>query len=121
FADRTAAAVHTPPLRTVVTLRAAFSAQGMSWEPLVRLLRDGGSYPLGLPGRAALAEMITRPAQAAGLAFDDGLVDRILEDILEDAGIGPGALALLAFALHELYGARTAEGKLTAAAHHRVG
>ena len=59
----------------MVTLRADFYAHCTKWEPLVRLLRDGGSYPLGLPGPQALAEMITRPAQAAGLEFDDGLVD----------------------------------------------
>src|SRR5262249_54468034 len=111
-----AAAVDTPRLRTVVTLRADFYAQCMSWEPLVRLLRDGGSYPLGLPGRAALAEMITRPAQAAGLAFDDGLVDRILEDILADAGGGRGPWGACALAWPGWAGAGAGGGKLGAPA-----
>ena len=52
--------------------------------------------------------MITRPAKAAGLEFDDGLVDRILKD----TGTGPGALALMEFLLSKLYDHR-AGGRLT--------
>ena len=112
FVDLIAAAADTPRLRMVVTLRADFYSHCTQWEPLVRLLRDGGSYPLGLPGPQALAEMITRPAEAAGLEFDDGLVDRILED----TGTGPGALALMEFLLSKLYEHRTGQ-RLTMATY----
>ena len=43
--------------------------------------------------------MINRPAEHAGLRFELGLADRILED----TGTGSGALALMAFALLELW------------------
>jgi hypothetical protein len=43
--------------------------------------------------------MIERPAERASLTFDKGLVDKILED----AGRDMGALALMAYALDELY------------------
>jgi hypothetical protein len=99
FVDLIAAAADTRRLRTAVTLRADFYNHCTQWEPLVRLLRDGGSYPLGPPGPQALAEMITRPARAAGLEFDDGLVDRILQE----TGTGSGALALMEFLLSKLY------------------
>jgi hypothetical protein len=59
--------------------------------------------------------MITRPAERAGLTFEDGLPERILND----TGSEPGALALLAFALAELYATRTAEGHLTWASYQR--
>ena len=41
--------------------------------------------------------------------------------ILDDAGTDPGALALLAFALHELYEARTPQGQLRHAAYDAFG
>lgn len=43
--------------------------------------------------------MITRPAARAGLMFEDGVAERILDD----TGNNPGALALMAYALDELY------------------
>jgi len=112
FVDLIAAAADIRRLRTVVTLRADFYAHCTQWQPLVRLLRDSGSYPLGLPGPQALAEMITRPATAAGLQFDDGLVDRILQD----TGTGPGALALMEFMLSKLH-ERRAGTRLTTATY----
>ena len=112
FVDLIAAAMATRRLRTVITLRADFYAHCTQWEPLVRALRDGGSYPLGLPGPQALTDMINRPAEAAGLEFDKGLVDRILQE----TGTGPGALALMQFLLSKLYEHRTFP-RLTMAAY----
>ena len=54
--------------------------------------------------------MITGPA-AGGLTFQDGLASRILRD----TGSDPGALALLAFALAELYAACQPDTTLTRA------
>ena len=69
------------------------------------------------PGLAALFQMITGPASRAGLDLEEGLPARILED----TGTDSGALALLAFALHELYEARTGAGRLTGAAYDGFG
>jgi formylglycine-generating enzyme required for sulfatase activity len=58
--------------------------------------------------------MITRPAELAGLRFEKGLSGRILDD----TGMEPGALALMAFALYELWQkSKGAEGILTHAAY----
>ncbi len=107
--DQTA---RTERLRVVATLRADFYHRCVEQAPLAALLSDG-SYPLAAPGIGALHEMIDRPAERAGLTFELELVERILDD----TGTEPGRLALLAFALAELYAARTADGHLTRAAY----
>ena len=61
--------------------------------------------------------MITDPAAVAGLTFQDGLASRILRD----TGSDPGALALLAFALAELYAACQPGTTLTRAAYDSFG
>ncbi|MFO1434589.1 MAG: SUMF1/EgtB/PvdO family nonheme iron enzyme [Candidatus Competibacteraceae bacterium] len=104
-------AVQTARLRLVATLRADFYHRCVEQISLAELLRTL-SYPLAAPGPGALHEMITRPAERAGLSFEPGLVERILDD----TGTEPGALALLAFALAELYAARV-DGRLTWAAY----
>jgi hypothetical protein len=105
-------AAQTEHVRVVATLRADFYHRCVEWSTLAELLR-AGSFPLAAPGPGALHEMITRPAERAGLTFEADLAERILND----TGIEPGALALLAFALSELWQARTKDGLLTQAAY----
>lgn len=105
-----------PRLRFVVTLRADFYHRCVAYPALARLL-ESGSFPLSAPTQIALYEMITRPAQRAALAFDDGLP----EHILEDTGTDPGALALMAYALDELYHRSAESGELTFGAYHALG
>ncbi len=100
-------AAQTDRIRVVATLRADFYHRCVEQSVLAQLFT--GSYNLAAPGWRALGEMITRPAERAGLTFENGLA----ECILDDTGAEPGALALLAFALAELYNARTADGRLT--------
>jgi len=85
-------------LRWVLTLRADFYHHCVEIPALAERLRTG-SFPLAAPSLGTLQQMLTGPAVRAGLVFEDGLPQRILDD----AGQDPGALALLAFALHELY------------------
>ncbi len=94
-------------VRLVLSVRADFYAQCVA-QGLAEVLRTA-SYPLAAAESGALYAMITRPAALAGLAFEPGLD----EVISSDAGHEPGALPLLAFALEQLYQARTAEGLLT--------
>ena len=103
-------------VRVVATLRADFYHRCLDCPGLDGPLREG-SYPLGPPGPGALYEMVAGPAEKAGLEFEDGLVERILEE----AGTGSGALALLAFALHELYEAGKRDGRLTHGAYDSFG
>jgi Sulfatase-modifying factor enzyme 1 len=98
FIAMLARAAQSLRLRMVLTLRADFYHRCVEDPRLAELLRSG-SFPLAAPDMPALLEMVTGPAAVAGLTFEDGLVNRILRD----TGNEPGSLALLAFALAELY------------------
>jgi len=105
FVDLLAATATTERLRTVLTLRADFYHRCVEYPRLAELLRTG-SFPLAAPELDALLEMIERPAVMAGLEFDQGLPGRILRD----TGQEPGALALMAYTLDELYKLAEARG-----------
>lgn len=98
FANLLTAASRVPGLRVVVAMRADFFPRALAYQPLYRMLEEG-SFPLGPPGVGSLYEMVTLPARARGITFEDGLEKRILDD----TGSSPGALALMAFALDRLY------------------
>jgi formylglycine-generating enzyme required for sulfatase activity len=99
----------TPRARVMVTMRVDFLAKALEIPVLADLFRGRGLFPLSAPDVLALNEMIRRPAQIAGLEIRDELGKRILKD----TGSGPGALALMAFALHELYERSKESGRLT--------
>jgi hypothetical protein len=98
FSALLACAVSYPQLRVVVTLRADF-LPGCANEPALAALLQAGTFVLGPPGPVALADMIRKPADQAGVELEDGLAD----EILQDAGNDPGALPLVAFSLEELH------------------
>jgi formylglycine-generating enzyme required for sulfatase activity len=113
FVDLLTLVAESARVRAVVTMRSDFYCRCLDW-PLLNVLFAKGQYPLLPPNVGALYEMITRPAQYAGLEFEDGLVNRILDD----TGTEPGALALMAFALYELWKmAEHSNGFLTHAAY----
>jgi formylglycine-generating enzyme required for sulfatase activity len=92
--------VAQPRLRVIATLRADFYARAIEEPILVKLLRqDRGTFPLDPPSISAIQQMIIRPAEAAGVELEDGLAQRLLND----AGAGPDAMALIAFTLNQLY------------------
>ena len=105
-------------LRMVLTLRHDFQPACFAIPELVSLLQDN-SFMLNAPNAIALAEMITRAPARAGISFEEGLVGRILADT--DAQHNPGALALMAYTLKQLY-AKSPDGKrLTLAAYESMG
>jgi hypothetical protein len=116
FVERLGEAIRAARVRVVVTLRGDFYGYCVEYPKLAERLR-AGSYPLAAPGFAALFEMITAPANRAGLTFQEGLPLQILED----TGTAPGALALMGFALSELYLRRTDAGQLTRTAYEAFG
>jgi Sulfatase-modifying factor enzyme 1/Domain of unknown function (DUF4062) len=106
----------THKARVVAAVRADFYAHCTRFETLVQMLRTG-SYPLAPPSAAGMLEMIVRPAERADLVFENGLPDRILDDMGEDRG----ALPLLAFALKRMWEKREPSGELTASAYNSFG
>ena len=103
FAAMLSETIQHNKLRVVATMRADFYDQAV--QILADLLQENSSFPLAAPERDALRMMIERPAERAGLDIEEGLLERILDD----TGREPGNLALMAFALDELY--KLAEGE----------
>ncbi|TYB65979.1 hypothetical protein FXF51_17410 [Nonomuraea sp. PA05] len=61
-------------------------------------------YTLPLMGRSQLRRAIIGPAETAGLALEEGLVDAVLADLrTADGAPEPGALPLLAKAMHTIW------------------
>lgn len=104
------------PLRLVLTLRADFYGQAISINRDLSDLIQAGLVNLGPMRRKELQAAIERPAQAVGLGFEPGLVDRILDHV-EDQ---PGNLPLLEFCLTELWEARQGQ-MLGNAQYDRIG
>jgi len=98
FLNLIVTAVSIPRIRILVTMRSDFYSRCVEYPRLTTIL-ETSTFPLSTPISDALYEMITRPAERAGLTFEPGLVERILLDTGEDAG----SLALMAFVLDELY------------------
>jgi hypothetical protein len=116
FIDMVSFAALTGRIKIIATIRADFYSQCVEWADLAALFRSG-SYPLSVPDKKALYEMITRPAVRAGLEFEGDLAQLILED----TGSDPGALALMAYALDELYRACKDNNTLTYDAYESIG
>jgi hypothetical protein len=100
--------------RVVITVRSDFFHRFEDYPDLTdRLNQEGGRYhvlPLAAEHYRALIE---QPARLAGFRFEDGLVDRLLEDAQQGASLG-GLVPLLEFALAKLYepfGQRAADGE----------
>jgi formylglycine-generating enzyme required for sulfatase activity len=85
-------------VRILITVRADFYPQAVQ-QPVLAILLRGNTFPLSTPSSLNLYEMIIKPAERAGLTLEKGLADRIVQD----TGTEPGALALMAYTLDELY------------------
>jgi hypothetical protein len=100
----------------VLTLRADFYDQAIG---LSRELSDHLGHAVvnvGAMNRDELRRAVVEPAARAGLRFQTGLVDTILDDVGEQAG----ALPLLEFALLQLWQKRTAR-EFTLEAYRAIG
>ncbi|PJF29540.1 MAG: hypothetical protein CUN52_07865 [Phototrophicales bacterium] len=96
-------------VRVVITMRSDFFPRCADFPDLARLI-NMGNYLVSIPSREALRDMIERPAGRAGVIVDDGLVSQILDDTLHGGKDVKGALALMAYALDELYKIASAWG-----------
>jgi hypothetical protein len=94
----TASTLSGPRLTVVISLRGDFVGKALAYRPLSDRLQ-GAQINLGPMIREELECAIRKPAEKIGLAFESGLVRRILND----AGDEPGNLPLLDFVLKELW------------------
>jgi len=92
-------------LWVIATLRADFWHRAAEIPQLVALAQGTGRLDVSPPSPAELAEMIRKPAQAAGLGFEvHGETGLGLDSVLaEHAANEPGVLPLLSFTLDGLY------------------
>jgi WD40 repeat protein/DNA-binding SARP family transcriptional activator len=102
-------------LALLLTMRADFMGQALSFRPFADLLQSSAII-LGPMRRDELRAAIEKPAAVQGAAFEDGLVERILDDV----GSEPGNLPLLEFALTLLWDKAQA-GWLTHGAYNEIG
>ncbi len=106
------------PIHVLVTLREDHEPAAKAAPAVGRLLGAGKRIALGAMTELELRRAIEEPAAAAGLRFDEGLVDIILRDLEGQRG----ALPLLEFLLHQLWAERSLElGLMTRAAYTKVG
>ena len=92
-----------PPLRVILTMRTDFLAQVSDHAAFTSALNhDGASVLLGGLTRQQLREAVEGPIQVRNVTLENGLVERILEEI----GDGVGQLPLLAELLRQLWDLR---------------
>jgi hypothetical protein len=103
------------PLHLVLTLRADFLTQALTYRPLADALREA-DVKLGPMTPEELRRAIEQPAATQEAGFEPGLVDRILTDVSDE----PGSLPLLEFALTALWEQQSG-GELTHTAYDAVG
>lgn len=103
------------PISIIGALRADFVSQALTYRPLTELLQHG-SLILGPMDRNELRRAIQEPARNRGVAFEAGLIERLLDDVSDE----PGNLPLLQFALSELWLRRNGN-KLTHDAYDAIG
>ncbi len=104
----------------VATLRSSSYGSLAREAELVALKDAGATLDVAVPGAEVLAEIVRRPAAAAGLAFERRADKSLDEVLLASAGGNADALPLLGFTLQSLFAGRDGE-LLTFAAYERLG
>lgn len=109
-------AARQPPLTVLFTLRADFFGHAIGLTPELHERMKPGLFTLGQMKREELRRAITEPAARVGLRFEQGLDQRLLDDVRDE----PGNLPLLEYALTELY-QHPKDGVLTHHAYEKIG
>jgi hypothetical protein len=104
FLDLLLAAAELPRFRVIATVRSDFFPSCEAHDGLHAVLNNPfGHYSAKAPGPRALGRMVSGPVEevkfATPIALDPVLADRMVDDAVSE----PGGLALLAFALKDLY------------------
>jgi WD40 repeat protein len=98
----------------VVTMRVDFLSYALSYPEFAEQLK--ADIKIRSMNRSELTDVIAKPAQKLGVTFQDGLIERILNDVKSE----PGNLPLLEFALTLLWEKRINK-QLTHAAYEAIG
>ena len=101
--------------RLALTLRADFLGYALSYRPFADALQNA-DVKLGPMNRQELRDAIEKPAQLLKVRIEEGLTERILDDVQES----PGNLPLLEFALTQLW-EKQRDGTLTHDAYEEIG
>jgi hypothetical protein len=125
FAKTLTALVATKRVWIITTLRADLYERVLAEPDLLALKHNGAEHDLSPPGEGDLADIVRKPAEAAGLVYEtDPKTGESLDDrILRDAG-SAGTLPLLQFTLQRLFNERKSIGGktlLTVAAYESFG
>jgi WD40 repeat protein/cytoskeletal protein RodZ len=96
---------HSGAVWVIATMRADFWHRILDVPELLALAEGPGRLDIPAPSLAEIAEVIRKPAQAAGLRFEtNGETGLGLDTVLaEHAASEPGVLPLLSFTLDALY------------------
>lgn len=118
FIDALVKVVALPDIRIqfVVTMRADFFGSLSAYPRLAQLFEQQNMIIVTEMTAANIRRAIEGPVEAVGLKYEDGLVDRILDDVRSQ----PGSLPLLQYALRQLFDKRQG-AVLTHAAYDEVG
>jgi WD40 repeat protein len=117
FVDNLVYASQVPQGQTLVLLamRADFYGKCATYSNLANALSERQQL-IGPMSKEELREAIEKPAQKVGCELEPGLVDLLLNDVVND----PGSLPFLQFALKELWNRRTGR-KLTTESYRAIG
>jgi hypothetical protein len=116
FLDRLLEAIsHCRNFTFVITLRADFLGQALSYRPFADALQYA-DLKLSPMTDEELQAVVEKPAALLGVTIEEGLVERILSTI----SVEPGNLPLLEFALTQLW-AKQLHAQLTRAAYKEIG
>lgn len=115
FAKLIAAMVEEVGVHVIATLRSDCYHHLSSTPELLHLKQHGGQHDLSPPALFNIRQMITIPARAAHLHFEEGAKGQppLDEVIATRAAQSPESLPLLEFTLTQLYDMRTPSGMLT--------
>jgi WD40 repeat protein/energy-coupling factor transporter ATP-binding protein EcfA2 len=116
FIDNLLNAVHNAPGFTLVlTLRAVFYGEALSYRPLADALEDA-HFNLGAMNAQELLAAIEQPATILNVHLEEGLTQRLVDAVLES----PNHLPLLEFTLTQLW-QKQRQGWLTHQAYAEIG
>jgi hypothetical protein len=107
FSELLAEGLRDPRLRVMMSMRADFLGFLQKDAPLFNARRLIEMPPLGEDG---LREVVSRPAEALGARFDEGLIDAIVRKTAEDSVKDVGALPLLSYTLDDMWKAMVNAG-----------